>query len=159
MEAPQENALDPCLWTPGGAPTLTIGASDAVANHAITVDTGYKLSLRVNDPAALLPTSKSGVVGNALSLKIVTSRNRVLNFRLLSTDSQGRNQYLVVPWNQAMLLVTESASLALSNAQNAAIANNSQRIPIRVPLGGSWPTITINVAAAAVATPVATAKP
>jgi len=145
VEAPQANALDPCLWTPGGAPTLTLAASDAIANHAITVDTGYMLNLRVNDPGAILPPSKSGVIGGVLSLKIVTA-NRVLNFRLLSTDAQGRNHYLLIPWNQAMVLVAESSSLALFDATNARIPNDAQRFPVRVPKGGSLPPITINVA-------------
>jgi hypothetical protein len=145
VEAPQENALDPCLWTPGGAPTLTVAASDTIANHALTVDTGYMLNLRVNDTSAILPPSKSGVLGSVLSLKIVTGSNRVINFRLLSTDAQGRNHYILIPWNQALTLVPESSSQALFNAANTRITNDSLRIPVRVPKGGSWPTVTINV--------------
>jgi hypothetical protein len=155
VDAPQENVLDPCIRTPGGAPTITVGASD-ISNHSIAVATGYLLSLRVNDPTAVLP--KSGATGSALSLKVITAGNRVINFRLLSTDSQGRNQYVLIPFNQAVMLVTESSSLTLSDGQNNPLPNNSQRYPVRVPVGGSWPAITVNVASAtATRTPVANA--
>src|SRR5665213_2115631 len=50
VDAPQAQVLDPCIWTPAGAPTLTVAATAAVTKYAITVDTGYLLQLRVNDP-------------------------------------------------------------------------------------------------------------
>ena len=127
----------------------------AVTKYAITVDTGYLLQLRVNDPQSVLPASKSGVAGDALSLKVITTGNRVHNFRLLSTDPQGRNHYLIIPWNQTLIVVTESSSLAISNAAKTPLTNNSQRIPVHMPFGGSIAPITINVAqATAVARPV-----
>jgi hypothetical protein len=152
VEAPQENILDPCIWNPAGAPTITVGAADNIANYAITVTTGYMLNIRVNDPGTLLPTTKSGISGDTLSLKVITAANRVLNFRLLSADSQGRNHYLLIPYNQALMVVTESKSLALTNGQNAPIVNSSQRLPILVPQGGSLPPITVNITGVATKT-------
>jgi hypothetical protein len=155
VEAPQENVLDPCIWTPGGAPAFTVAAaSSAIANHTITVDTGYNLQLRVNDPAALVPVTKSGVSGDVLSLKVITAANRVLNFRLLSTDSQGRNHYLLIPFNQTLFVVTQSSALTLSSGAGIAAPTIAQRIPVRVPLGGTWPVITLGIAASAVPAPV-----
>jgi hypothetical protein len=145
VEAPQENVLDPCIWNPAGAPTITVGAADNIVNHSITVTTGYMLNLRVNDPGTLLPTTKSGISGDTLSLKVITAANRVLNFRLLSADSRGRDHYLLIPYNQALMVVTGSTSLALANGQNTPIANSSQRFPVLVPQGGSLPPITVNI--------------
>jgi hypothetical protein len=155
VEAPQENVLDPCIWTPGGAPAFTVAAaSSAIVNHAITVDIGYNLQLRVNDPASLVPVTKSGVSGDVLSLKVITAANRVLNFRLLSSDSQGRNHYLLIPFNQTLFVVTQSSSLALSSGATVNAPGTAQRIPVRVPLGGTWPVITLGVAASAAPAPV-----
>lgn len=144
VEAPPDNVLDPCVWSPP-RPTITVAAGDAVTGLKVTVQTGSAVQIRVNDPQALVAGSKASAAGNALSLMVITRGNRYVNFRLLGSDAAGSNHYLVVPFNEPMMLVTASTQLALSDANGKAIPSGSQKVPILVPAGGSLPPVTVNV--------------
>ena len=144
VEAPPDNVLDPCVWSPS-RPTITVAAGDAVTGLKVTVQTGSVVQIRANDPQALVAGSLGGVAGNALSLMVITRGNRYVNFRLLGKDATGSSHYLVVPFNEPMMLVTASTQFALSDANGKAIPGGSQKVPILVPAGGSLPPVTVNI--------------
>ncbi len=149
VESPQENVLDPCLWTPGGAPSFTIPEGAAAFPIALTVETGYMLRVRVNDPDSLLPASKSGVSGDLLLLQVMTQSpgpySRALNLNLLASTPGGRDHYLIVPWERPLMLVARSSSLALVDEHNVRIPNDLHRIPLIVRAGSTLPIITLGV--------------
>jgi hypothetical protein len=75
VDAPQENVLDPCLWS-DTQQTWTVADSDNLTKLAIKVPTGTQLKVHVNDPQGALPQTKGGVHGEALSMVVVTNRKR-----------------------------------------------------------------------------------
>jgi len=145
VDAPQENVLDPCLWST--TPTVvTVPATGNVTGLAIKVATGSTLRVHVNDPQALLPAPKGGIAGQALSIRVITTNNHQVNFRLLGATALTRDHYLPVPFDQSMILVIEASGVSLSDSNNQKYTGNAVRMPVRVPGGGSVPTITVNVA-------------
>jgi hypothetical protein len=145
VDAPQENVLDPCLWST--APTVvTIPATGNVTGLAIQVATGSRLTVHVNDPQALLPAPKGGIAGRALSIRVITANNHQVNFRLLGASARTRDHYLPVPFDQSMILVIEASGVSLSDSKDQKYTGNALRIPVRIPGGGSKPTVIVNVA-------------
>jgi hypothetical protein len=71
VEAPHENVLDPCLWSPT-VNVVDISNGAPVSGLAVQVATGYMLQVHVNDPAALLPAAVGGTAGPALSVVAIT---------------------------------------------------------------------------------------
>ena len=85
VDAPNENALDPCVWS-ATQPTWTVTDTSNITNVNIQVAVGTQIKVHVNDPQNALPTSKGGVHGDALSMTVVTGRSRHHSLRLLSAS-------------------------------------------------------------------------
>jgi hypothetical protein len=75
----------------------------------------------------------------------IGGRNRYVNFRLRAIDNAGRDHYLLVPFNEPMIVVAASSEFALSDASGTRLTNDAERIPVVVPPGKSYPPITLNV--------------
>jgi hypothetical protein len=56
------------------------------------------------------------------------------------------DHYVIIPFDETLMLVTESASLALSDQNGNRLAGDSQKIPLRVPQGGTAQAVVLNVA-------------
>lgn len=145
VDAPQENVLDPCLWA-DTQQTWTVADSDNLTKLAIRVQTGTQLKVHVNDPQGALPQTKGGVHGEALSMVVVTNRKRYHNLRLLSAGKNGSDHYVVVPFDEPLVLVTESASLAVSDKDGKRVSGDSQKMPVRVAAGATMAAVVVNVA-------------
>jgi hypothetical protein len=143
VDAPQENVLDPCLW-PDAQQTWTVANGDNLTKLAIKVQTGMQLKVHVNDPQGALPQTKGGVHGEALSMAVITNRKRYYNLRLLSAGKNGSDHYVVVPFDEPLLLVTESASLAVSDKDGKRVSGDSQKMPLRIA-SGTMPSVVVNV--------------
>jgi hypothetical protein len=144
VEAPHENVLDPCLWSPT-VNVVDISNGAPVSGLAIQVATGYMLQVHVNDPAALLPAAVGGTAGPALTVMAITQTNQYHNFHLLDAGATGREHYLLVPFDQTLTLAIASSSLALSDAQNQRYSGDALQVPVRIPSGGSLPPVVVNV--------------
>ncbi len=144
VDAPQANVLDPCLWSPS-QPTWTVGANTVLTNVAIPVETGAQLRVHVNDPEGALPAAVGGVHGEALRMMVVTGQKRYHNLRLYGLSGGSEDHYVVVPYEQPVTLVTQSASLALSDEKGNRFTGDAQNVPVRVPPGGSPPPVVVNV--------------
>jgi hypothetical protein len=155
VDAPQANVLDPCLWS-ATQQTWTVSASQAVTGVVIEVQTGAMLRVHVNDPQAALPQPQGGIHGNALTIAVETDRKQHLNLRQLPAASavasaSGFDDYLIVPYDETVTLVTQSASVALSDQNGNALQGNAQTIAVHIPSGGSLATVVLNVAPGAAA--------
>ena len=120
-------------------------ATGNVTGLAIQVATGSTLTVHVNDSQALLPAPKGGIAGQALSIRVITNNHHV-NFRLLGATARTRDHYLPVPFDQSMILVIEASGVSLSDSNDQKYIGNALRIPVRIPGGGSVPTVIVNVA-------------
>ncbi len=145
MDAPQENALDPCVWS-ATQPTWTVTDSSNLTNVNIQVAVGTQIKVHVNDPQNVLPQTKGGIHGEALSMTVVTSRSSHHSLRLLSASPGSSDHYLVVPFGEPVVLNTESGILALSDEKGNRYQGDAQQLPVRVPVGRSAPAVTVNVA-------------
>ncbi len=144
VDAPNENALDPCIWSVT-QPTWTVTDTSNIPNVNIQVAVGTQLKVHVNDPQNALPQTKGGVHGDALSMTVVTGRSRHHSLRLLSASPGSSDHYLIVPFGEPVVLNTQSASLAVSDEKGKRLEGDSQQVPVRVPVGGSAPPVTVNV--------------
>ena len=136
VDAPQENVLDPCVWSSTvNVVDLTSGAP--VSGLALKVDTGYMLQVHVNDPQAALPAPKGGTAGAALSLLVITKNNRYQSLRLLGASAAAQDHYLLVPYDETMTLAVSSSSVALSDANGQRYSGDSVKVPVRIPSGKS----------------------
>ena len=145
MDAPHENALDPCVWS-ATQPTWTVTDSSNLTNVNIQVAVGTRIQVHVNDPQNVLPQTKGGIHGEALSMTVVTSQSRHHSLRLLSASPGSSDHYLVVPFGEPVVLNTQSSSLALSDEKGNRFQGDAQQVPVRVPVGGSAAAVTVNVA-------------
>ena len=116
VDAPNENALDPCVWS-ATQPTWTVTDTSNITNVNIEVAVGTQVKVHVNDPQNALPQTKGGVHGNALSMTVVTGRSRHHSLRLMSASPGSSDHYLIVPFGEPVVLNTQSASLALSDGK------------------------------------------
>ena len=144
VDAPNENALDPCVWSTT-QPTWTVTDTSNLTNVNIEVAVGTQVKVHVNDPQNALPQTKGGVHGNALSMTVVTGRSRHHSLRLLSASPGSSDHYLIVPFGEPVVLNTQSASLALSDEKGKRLEGDSQQVPVRVSVGGSAPPVIVNV--------------
>jgi hypothetical protein len=144
VDAPQENVLDPCLWA-DTQQTWTVADADNLTKLAIRVQTGTQLKVHVNDPQGSLPQTKGGVHGDALSMVVVTNRKRYHNLRLLSAGKNVSDHYVVVPFDEPLVLVTESASLTVSDKDGKRVSGDSQKMPLRIASGTTLPPVMVNV--------------
>ena len=144
VDAPNENALDPCVWSTT-QPTWTVTDTSNLTNVNIPVAVGTQIKVHVNDPQNALPQTKGGVHGNALSMTVVTGRSRHHSLRLLSASPGSSDHYLIVPFGEPVVLNTQSVSLALSDEKGKRVEGDSQQVPLRVPAGGSAPAVIVNV--------------
>ena len=144
VDAPQANVLDPCLWS-ATQPTWTVTEGTAITNIAIKVQVGTQVRVHVNDPQGELPSTKGGVRGEALSMVVVTNQKRYHNLRLLSASAGSSDHYVIVPFDETLTLVTESASLAVSDKDGKRLSGDSQKTPLRVSAGAVVPPVVLNV--------------
>lgn len=136
VEAPHENVLDPCLWSPT-VNVVDISNGTPVSGLAIQVATGYMPQVHVNDPSAMLAAPVGGTAGPALSVMAITQTDQYHNFHLLGASATARDHYLPVPPDQTLTLAISSSSLALSNAQNQRYSGDVLEVPVRIPSGGT----------------------
>jgi hypothetical protein len=145
VDAPHLQVLDPCRWG-GSTKKVTVPAGGAVTGFDLTLQRGYLLKVRVNDPAQAVPTAAGGIAGPTLQMAVQTLQGRYENLRLQGIDATGRTHYLVIPFNTPLLLAASSSGLALSDTNNQRYTKDSTLVPIVVPAGGSIPVVTFNVA-------------
>jgi hypothetical protein len=119
-----------------------VADGDNLTKLSIRVQTGTQLKVHVNDPHGVLPQTKGGIHGEAV---VITNRKRYHNLRLLSAVKNGSDHYAVVPFDEPLVLVTESAILAVSDEDGKRVSGDSQKIPLRVATGATLPPVVVNV--------------
>jgi hypothetical protein len=68
-----------------------------------------------------------------------------------AAGASGFDDYLIVPFDETVTLVTQSASVALSDQNGNALKGNAQTIAVHIPSGGSLAPVVLNVAPGAAA--------
>ncbi|MGI8741744.1 MAG: hypothetical protein ACR2NN_04075 [Bryobacteraceae bacterium] len=141
---PDDQALNSCLWLDSTYSKFTVAAGQALSGVAVTLKRGRRLTIRVNDPAKLLPAKVGQHSGNEMALRIAGPSAIVHRIPIVAEDAAGRTHALVIPYNQPHKLSIQSSAFTLSG-QNLAIA----AVPVNVQFAHGDPEkiLVVNVLA------------
>ncbi|HEY7390444.1 MAG TPA: hypothetical protein VH640_18145 [Bryobacteraceae bacterium] len=142
-QVPKSAWLNPCQWGLQ-APIVTLSTANPSATVAVALKTGAVVPIRVDDPGQLLTHYEGTVPGAHLLIGIGTDARVFMPAAVISQDSGGRNQQVVVPFNSAVKLVVFSSQFQLSSS-GIPLPRASSTIPIGVPSGQTPPTIVLQV--------------
>jgi hypothetical protein len=143
-QAPSTAWLANCEW--GATPvTTTLSNTQISTNVPISLKTGAVVSIRVDDPSQLLPRYEGNTPGAHLLLGV---KNAALAFRqatVVSQDSAGRNDQVVVPFGSTVNVHAFSSFFKLANMSGTALSNNAFFMPVLVPAGHQPATLEFQV--------------
>lgn len=142
-QVPQSAWVNPCQWGLQ-APNVTLSSASPSATVAITLKKGAVVPIRVDDPGQLLTQYVGKIPGADLQIGVATDNLAFSSAPIVSQDSGGRNQQLVVPFNSPVKLAVFSSQFQLSSAGVPLPTGNSM-IPVTVPSGQTAPTIELQV--------------
>jgi hypothetical protein len=115
-------------------------------NKTITLKRGATVSIRVNDPAQLLPQYEGKASGAHL---LVGVRGPKLMFHLApmrQQDSGGRDYAVVIPFDAGTNLIVTSPFFQLQNGNGLALsAASTSSVSLLVPSGNAPPTLNFSV--------------
>lgn len=145
VQAPSTLWLNPCEW--GLAPpSVYIPQPQPSASFIMVLKRGARVPIRVNDAAQLLTTHEGKTAGAHLLLGV---RSDALVFRtanIESRDSNGRNYYVLIPFNTNVKLVVASSFFQLSDGIGKSLTRTQPNIlPVIVPSGQTPGTIQLQV--------------
>ncbi len=113
-QVPHGSLLNPCQWTKT-LPLVTVASSTATASITLTMQPGYRLPVRVNDPQNLLAANEGKTPGAHLLIGI-SGGYHFEEALIDSTDSAGRNVSLLVPFGVPIAVTVQSNFLKLQDA-------------------------------------------
>jgi hypothetical protein len=147
VEALPDSVLDPCMWPGAKRETFVVRNATQTVKQDITVQTGYLLQVRLNDPQGVVAQAKTATGDEPVALQIMSGENRFFNATRLANDAAGVNYGIVVPFNQGVVFTGGSATVAIADVNNQKYTANSTRQMIFIPSGGKQNPITINASA------------
>lgn len=135
--------VDSCAWQDFTSPRLPLLAGQAKLDAIITVKRGHLLTIRVNDPAKLLPAT-AAKSDSRLSLSIAGPAKLPQEILISSKDAAGRTHSIVIPYDTAHKLAIHTSGFALKDA-NARDLDEKTPLDVKVSPGGPAPILVINV--------------
>jgi hypothetical protein len=135
--------LNPCAWGLQ-PPTVTLSSAQPAATVTLTLKQGAVVPIRVNDPNQLLPQYEGKSPGADLLIGVVSDSGIFAPASIVSQDSGGRYQQVVIPFGAMAGLRVFSAQFQLSSG-GAPLPKATTTIPVTVPSGQQPPTITLQV--------------
>ena len=135
--------VDSCAWQDFTSPRLPLLAGQAKLDAIITVKRGHLLTIRVNDPAKLLPAAAGKIDGN-LSLRIAGPSNLPQEILISGKDATGRTHSIVIPYDTPHRLMIHTSGFALKDA-NARDVDEKTPLNVMVAKGGPAPLLVVNV--------------
>lgn len=141
-DAPNAAVLDPCEWTRGGAPRITIkgtAASPLPVMVEVKVETGYMLQVHLNDPQQLLPSSLGSGGGSSVLLRLLSTDHRTHNFRLMGASANAQDRFVIIPYNQPVTLAVDSPSTVKGAPSLLVTGSTSLGVPSASSTGTNSP--------------------
>ncbi len=140
---PHGTWLNPCAWGLQ-PPTVTLSGAQPTATITLTLKEGAVVPIRINDPSQLLTQYEGKSPGADLLIGVVSDSGIFTPALIVSQDTGGRNQQVVIPFGVAAGLRVFSAQFQLSSG-GVPLPNATTTIPVTVPSGQQPPTITLQV--------------
>lgn len=124
---PGEAYLNPCEWDQANS-VVTIGKS-AVTERAISLETGVRVHIRVEDPWSVLrkDLAGAGIGGNTLSIGLRKPDGHLLPASRVSSDKDGHNYEIVIPADAVFGLETSGHNVAVFDDAERRVSNGWRR--------------------------------
>jgi hypothetical protein len=132
--------IDPCQWTTT-LPHATVTSSTSTSSITLTMRSGYRLPIRVDDAQGLLAAHEGKTAGAHLLIGVnggYHSETAVID----STDSAGRNVSILVPFDTPLSVSVQSRFFKLQDATGNAI-NKGAAFPVTA--ASAAPTANLNI--------------
>lgn len=145
-QAPGTAWLDPCHW---GIKTSTVTLVDqsATIQVAIVLKKGAAISVRVNDPGALLDRNELPASGAHLLLGLTDDTGSWEPATITSKDSAGRTFQAVIPFDRSTTLVAASSLFKLAGYAGTTLQSSgiSSTATISATSGKVPPILTLTI--------------
>jgi hypothetical protein len=126
-QVPHGTLIDPCQWTKS-PPLAIVASATATATIMLTMNPGYLLPIRVNDPQNLLSANEGKPPGAHLLIGV--SGGYHFDEALVdSADSAGRNVSLLVPLGAPIAVTVQSNFFKLQDGSGNALSRTNA-IPV-----------------------------
>ena len=136
--------LDSCAWLDSTSPRVPLSAAQARTGVSIVLKRGRLLTIRVNDPAKLLPAKVGQQSGNELALRIAGPSALVYRIPITGQDALGRTHSIVIPYDTPHKLWMQSTTFALKDSGNRDISA-AAAIPVQVAHGDPETKLVVNL--------------
>lgn len=139
-QVPHGALIDPCQWTTT-LPHATVASSTSTSSITLTMRSGYRLPIRVDDAQGLLNANEGKTAGAHLLIGV----NGGYHFdtaAIDSTDSAGRNVSVLVPFDTSFSVSVQSRFFKLQDATGNSI-NKGATFPVTV--SSAAPSASLNV--------------
>ncbi len=139
-QVPHGTLIDPCQWT-AALPHVTVTSPTSISSITLTMRSGYRLPIRVDDAQGLLSANEGKTAGAHLLIGV----NGGYHFETAvidSTDSAGRNVSILVPFDTSFSVSVQSRFFKLQDATGNAI-NKGAAFPVTV--SSAAPSASLNV--------------
>ena len=135
--------LDPCAWS-GTLVQVTVGAAQVQSGIPVLLKKGASVTVRINDPSAVVAAYEKQRTGNHFTLAIGGARGIVLSPPAVP-DSLGRSYKLLVPFNTPMKIYVHSQIFSLTDPIGTAMGPYARAIPVNIPVASPPQTIAVQV--------------
>lgn len=143
-QAPASIWLNPCEW---GRQNLivTLSSAQRVTGFTVIMKKGIAVPIRIDDPAQVLAQQEDKTPGAHLLIGISSETFAFHPARIVSRDSGGRNQDVVIPLNSSVKISVFSPFFQLADAGGSPVALKRLSIPVAVAAGQQPPVIRLTV--------------
>jgi len=139
-QVPHGTLIDPCQWTTT-LPHISVATSTSTSSITLTMRSGYRLPIRVDDAQGLLSANEGKTAGAHLLIG-VNGRYHFDTAVIDSTDSAGRNVSVLVPFDTSFSVSVQSRFFKLQDATGNTI-NKGAAFPVTV--SSAAPSASLNV--------------
>lgn len=136
-----------CSGPTGTDPSVTTPISSGQPEATITMvlAKGAAVPIRIEDPGQLVSQNLGKTTGADLLVGVPNDAMAFRSARVVSTDANGRNHEIVVPFNSPVKLVIYSSFFRLADEAGATLAGPGAQIPVLAQSGRAPVPITLRV--------------
>ena len=139
-QVPKGTLLNPCQWTTA-LPHATLSSATATTSITLTMRSGYRIPIRVDDPQGLLNIHEGKTPGAHLLIGIPGG----YHFEIAdidSADAAGRNLSVLVPFDAPVSVAVQSRFFKVQDPAGNLI-NKAAALPVTV--SSAAPTSKLNI--------------
>ena len=125
---------------------MALTASEPSARISIALSKGALVTVRVNDPAQLLPAHEGKSLGAHFLLGLSNDADLFRPAALVSQDAAGRTYQILAPFDRTIHIAAASGFFQLADAVGRPLPSFGTRIPVLVSSGQPAAALLLSVA-------------